>query len=120
MDEERSESDRARLPGTAGLAGSEWPSKVAGTVEDVVGAVHDRLIRPLTIVARAIVFGLIIASMLLVLIAVMSIAAIRLLDAYSYPFGHRVWAAYALIGAVLVVGGAFAWTKRAPANAEEA
>ena len=37
-----------------------------------------------------------------------------------YPFGHRVWAAYALIGALLVVGGAFAWTKRTPANAKEA
>jgi hypothetical protein len=118
MEEERSQAGRANLPGTAGIAGSEWPSKVAGTVEDVVAAVHDRVIRPLMIAARAAVFGTVVASMVLVLLALLSIAVIRLLDVYA--FGHRVWAADALIGAVLVVGGAFAWAKRKPATAEEA
>jgi hypothetical protein len=118
MDEERSEGDRAKLPGTAGIAGSEWPSKVAGTVEDVVAAVHDRVIRPLMIAARAVVYGTVAAAMILVFLALASIALIRILDVYV--FGHRVWAADAAIGAVLVLGGAFAWSKRKPATAKEA
>jgi hypothetical protein len=100
---------RPELPGI-GLAGSEWPAKVADGVENVVEAVQDRLIRPLLITARAIVFGLVAAAMGLLLLALIGIAAIRVLDVYA--FGHRVWPAYALIGAILVVGGGFAWTKR--------
>jgi hypothetical protein len=118
MDEEPSEGDRARLPGTAGIAGSEWPSKVAGTVEDVVAAVHDRVIRPLMIAARAVVYGTVVASMVMVLVALASIALIRILDVYA--FRHRVWAADAVIGALLVLGGSFAWSKRKPATAKEA
>jgi hypothetical protein len=116
--ESEAKTDAAsRLPGSSGIAGTEWPSKVAGTVEDVVGAVHDRVIRPLLLATRAIVFGMVAASMVLVLLALLAIAAIRLLDVYA--FGHRVWAADALIGAALVLIGAAAWTKRAPRNAEE-
>jgi hypothetical protein len=101
----------------AGLAGSQWPSKVAQGVDDVVVAVHDRVIRPLLLVSRALVFGIVVASMAFVLIALVAIAAIRVLDVYA--FGHRVWASDALIGAVLVVGGAAAWWKRKPSRAEE-
>ena len=57
------------------------------------------------------VFGIIIAVMALVLSVVLAIAVVRLLDVYA--FGGRVWASDALLGALLVVGGAFAWTKRA-------
>jgi hypothetical protein len=60
--------------------------------------------------ARAIVFGLVAAAMALLLLVLLVIAAIRVLDVYV--FGHRVWPAYALIGVILVLGGAFAWTKR--------
>jgi hypothetical protein len=100
-----------------GLAGSQWPAKVADGVEDAVAVVSDRVIRPLFLVGRAIVFGLIAAAMALVLCVLFGIAAIRLLDVYA--FGHRVWPADALIGAILVAAGAFAWTKRTPSNAEE-
>lgn len=101
-----------------GLAGSEWPAKVAQGVEDVVGVVHDRVVRPLLIAGRAIVFGLVAAAMALVLCALLAIVAIRVLDVYA--FGHRVWPADALIGAVLVAGGAFAWSKRSSSQAGEA
>jgi hypothetical protein len=116
-DSSASGSAATNLPGSAGLAGSQWPAKVAGTVEDVVAAVHDRVIRPLLLAARAIVFGLVAATMVVVLIVLFSIAAIRLLDVYA--FNHRVWPAYAVIGGVLVLGGAAAWSRRKPAGAKE-
>jgi hypothetical protein len=102
----------------AGLAGSEWPSKVAQTVEDVVGAVQDRAIRPILLAARAVVFGILVASMGLVFCVLLAIAAIRVLDVYA--FGHRVWPAEALVGALLVVGGFAAWSRRTAAQPKDA
>jgi hypothetical protein len=103
---------------TPALSQAEWPAKVADTIEDVVEAVQDRVIRPLVLVSRGIVFGIIIAVMALVLSVVVAIAVVRLLDVYA--FGGRVWASDALLGAILVVGGAFAWTKRGVRDAGDA
>jgi len=88
---------------------AEWPARVADTIEDVVEAVHDRGVRPLILVARGLVFGIIVGVMALVVGVVLVIAVIRLLDVYA--FGGRVWASDALIGGLLVIGGAYAWSK---------
>jgi hypothetical protein len=121
MDETK--ADGKSRPGPAvtpgeGLAGSEWPAKVAQGVEDTVAVVHDRLVRPLLIAARGLVFGLVAAAMGLVLCALLVIAAVRILDVYA--FRHRVWPAYAVVGAVLVAAGAFAWSKRTASGTEDA
>jgi hypothetical protein len=106
-----------QLPGSADTSQPEWPAKVADTIEDVVEAVHDRVVRPLTLVARGLVFGIIIAVMAIVLSILAAIAVIRLLDVYA--FGGRVWASDALLGTLLVLAGAFAWSKRGARGAEE-
>jgi hypothetical protein len=107
----------ATTPGE-GLAGSQWPAKVAQGVEDTVAIVHDRIVRPILIGARAVVFGLVAAAMALVVLLLLAIAAVRVLDVYA--FGHRVWPADLLVGAIFVAIGAFAWSKRTASNAEEA
>jgi hypothetical protein len=104
-------------PSAGGLSQAEWPATVADTIEDVVEAVHDRVVRPLILVGRGVVFGVIIAVMALVLSVVLAIAVVRLLDVYA--FGGRVWASDAVLGAILVIGGAFAWTKRVARGAGE-
>jgi hypothetical protein len=100
-----------------GAPQADWPAKVADTIEDVVDTVGDRVIRPLILAARGLVFGVIIVTMALVLAVVVAIAVVRLLDVYA--FGGRVWASDALLGALLVIGGAFAWSKRTARGAEE-
>ncbi|HVA04318.1 MAG TPA: hypothetical protein VMU64_11320 [Acidimicrobiales bacterium] len=99
------------------MSQAEWPAKVADTIEDVLEGVQDRVVRPLILAARGLVFGIIIATMALVLSVVMAIALVRLLDVYA--FGGRVWASDALLGAILVLGGGYAWTKRGTRGAEE-
>ena len=94
----------------AGAASAEWPSKVADTVDDVVAGVHDKVIRPLMLVARGLVFGLIIAVMALALSVLGAITLVRVLDVYA--FGHRVWASDALVGGLLTLIGAVAWSRR--------
>lgn len=108
----------ASAPAGPALSQAEWPAKVADTIEDVVEAVQDRVVRPLILAARGIVFGIIIAVMALLLSVVVAIALVRLLDVYV--FGGRVWASDALLGAILVLGGGFAWTKRSARGAEDA
>jgi hypothetical protein len=103
------------IPG-AGLANSEWPATVAKGVDDVVSAIQDKAIRPILLAVRYVVYGVLILTMALLLMLFASIALIRVLD--NYAFGHRVWASYALVGAILAGGGLFAWSKRSPRGSE--
>lgn len=101
-------------PGDLRPVGGDFASRAADTVESVVDVVHDRVIRPLLLVARAIVYGIVVLAMVTVVGVVLAIALVRLLDVYA--FGGRVWASDALIGLVLCAAGALAWRKRRPAE----
>jgi hypothetical protein len=94
----------------SGEAGEQWQMRVVDTIDDVVTTVQERVIRPLLLVARAIVFGIIVATMALVVSILFSIAVVRLLDVYA--FRGRVWASDAVVGGLLTAGGLVAWTKR--------
>lgn len=94
---------------TADLGG-DWPAKAADLVESVVDGVHDKVVRPLMLVARGLVFGILIGAMVLVLSALVAVAVVRVLDVYA--FGHRVWASEALVGGIFTVVGLLAWSLR--------
>ncbi len=96
-------------PGS-GDAGAQWQARAVDTIDGAVTAVHERVIRPLLLVSRAIVFGIIVATMALVVSILLSVAVVRLLDVYA--FRGRVWAADAAVGGLLAVFGAWLWTKR--------
>ena len=106
------------VPAPAGpLASTDWPARLADTVEDVVAAVHDRVVRPLLIAARAVVFGILVGAMVVVLAALFSVALVRLLD--DYAFGRRVWASDLVVGGALTLAGLLAWSRRRAGDAEE-
>ena len=88
----------------------DWQARAADTIEATVAAIHDRVIRPLVIFARIVVFGILVATMTLALCVLLSVALVRLLDLYAFP--GRVWASEALIGAVLAAAGLVAWSFR--------
>lgn len=116
MDETQSAERSGQSPVTSG-SGSDWEARVADTIESTVAAVHDRVIRPLVLAARGIVFGIIVGSMALVLCVLLTVALVRLIDAYA--FGHRAWAAEALVGAVMAALGIVAWSLRRPRHGTE-
>src|SRR5579862_704782 len=95
---------------TSAIAGPDWPARAADTVEDVVSAVYDKIIRPLALVARGIVFGILVATMAVVLAVLAAIALVRVLDIYA--FGHRAWAAEAVVGGFITALGLVAWSFR--------
>ena len=54
------------------------------------------------LVARGVVFGIMVGTMTLVVSIPLFIAVVRLLDVYAFP--GRVWAADALVGGLLAPG----------------
>jgi hypothetical protein len=64
----------------------------------------------LTLVARALVFGIIVLVAATVTVVFVSISLVRLLTVYA--FDGRVWASELLIGAVFVAIGLVAWNLR--------
>lgn len=67
--------------------------------------------RPLTLIARALVFGLLGLVLVITALVLLTAGALRALDVY---LPEDVWAAHLLLGSVLTLAGLFAWTKRKP------
>jgi hypothetical protein len=119
-------ADGARRAGTAGddgapgpptgtgwrsaTIGGQWPGQVADTIEGVVGAFRVQVIRPLMLVARGLVFGVIVGAMALVVAVLLVIGLVRIMTVYL--FGGRVWASYLLLGIIFVTGGYVVWSRR--------
>jgi hypothetical protein len=88
----------------------DWPARGADLVETLVSLLRDKTVRPLTLVARAVVFGVIVFAAAVTTVTLGSIALVRLLTVYA--FSGRVWASDFLIGAVFVAIGIIAWSLR--------
>jgi hypothetical protein len=106
----------AARPGPAISLGGDWPEQVAGRLEGAVGTLRDKTTVPVTKVARAVVFGLVIAVGAALVFLFLVVAFVRLLDVYLpfHPYGRRVWVVDAGIGAIFLLAGSFCWSKRSP------
>ncbi len=90
-------------------------TRALDTIDTVVATVNDRAVRPAMVAARGVVFGIIIAVVGLVVLILLGVGAVRLLSAYTYPFDHKVWITYLLLGSLLCGGGAFLYSRRGEA-----
>jgi hypothetical protein len=91
---------------------AELPVRATDWVESLVTLLRDRTVRPLTLVARAIVFGIIVLAASVVSLTLVAVAIIRLFTVYA--FGGRVWLSDLVVGALFVAAGAAAylWGRR--------
>ena len=88
---------------------SDWATQVVDTLEGVVGAIKSKTTEPALNIVRTIVYALMGVGLGFAALLLMTIGAVRLLDAYL-PQG--VWLAYLLIGGIFLVFGLLAWSKR--------
>ncbi len=95
------ERPASRLPGS-GMLG-DLPTRGADLVDTLVELLRDKTVRPLTLVTRAVVFGIIIFAASVVTVVLVSIALIRLLTVYA--FDGRVWLSDLVVGVIFVILG---------------
>lgn len=96
---------------------AEWPTKVAGAVEGIADLVRTKAVRPLQGLARAVVFGVIVAVMGVVLAILVAVGTVRVLNVYL--FGGQEWASYAVVGGIFLLAGVFLSSRRRARSAEE-
>jgi len=94
---------------------SDWPAQAADAIERTVQTVRDKTTGPAISAARWAVAGLFVLIAGTMALILLVIVLVRLLDAYlpSSVFGEEhVWAAHALVGAPLFVGGLVLLARR--------
>lgn len=96
---------------------AEWPTKVAGAVESVAAVVRSKAVRPLQSVARAVVFGVVVAVMGIVLAILVAVGTVRVLNVYL--FGGQEWASYAVVGGIFLLAGVLVSSRKRARTAGE-
>jgi len=107
------ETPASRLPGSGVL--SDLPTRGADLVDTLVVLLRDKAVNPLTLATRAVVFGIIIFAASVVSVTLLSITLIRLLTVYA--FDGRVWLSDLVVGALFVIVGLVAWSRRSAPTA---
>lgn len=102
------------MPGNP-LTDPNWAADLADTVERIVTKVRDRATKPVVLLTRGLVYGLLAAFLGIMAIVLLLIVATRgiqaLLDlAVSWP--RAVYLSYLLLGGILGVGGALMFKSR--------
>ena len=96
--------------------GGDWTVQAADTIESVVGSIRDKTAKPLTTVARGLVFGLIAgilggsALVLLVIALVRGLVELLPFDDHA----RSVWVAEVGLGGLFLLVGLFVFAKRKP------
>jgi hypothetical protein len=103
----------SRLPGANALG--DLPVRGADWIDTIVELLRDKTVRPATLVTRAVVFGIIVFAAAVVTVVLLSITLIRLLTVYA--FDGRVWLSDLVVGALFVVIGFVAWSRRSNPDA---
>ena len=103
----------APVGSSAGTTSADWTVQIADTIESVVGSVRDKTAVPLETVARALVYGILIAVIGTTALVLFTIILVRLL---SYLL--QVWAVYGILGILFTGLGLFLWRKRRPASGD--
>ena len=86
----------------------DWTEQVTDLIVDVVDRVHDKTTGPILGVARAVVYGTVALFAGVVVIVLGMILFTHLLGLLP----GEIWIAYMVLGALLVLGGLFMWTRR--------
>ena len=88
---------------------ADWTTQAADAIEAAVTAVRQRAVDPAERASRALVYGLVVAFFLATALVLLAVGAFRGLVLLT----GDVWLAYLIVGGMLVLVGAFCWSRRA-------
>lgn len=87
--------------------------RITGKVIGTVDRLNSISAKPLTLVARGLVYGILGGVLALTVLVLLTIGALRALDVY---LPGEVWSAHLALGSLFTLAGLFLWTKRRPSN----
>ena len=97
------------------LTDPNWASDLTDTIVSTVDKVRDRTTKPIVMIARGLVFGLLALFLGTIIIAMLLIGGSRAsISIFEAPFDHdtAVWISYYVIGGLLVGTGSVFMIKR--------
>jgi hypothetical protein len=93
-------------------APDDWAARATKLVEQGVEFVQYRSLRPVTMVVKGVVIGVLVGIVALFLLIAGSIGVIRLLT--EDAFGGRVWVSDFVVGGIFAAAGAFLLVRSKP------
>lgn len=87
--------------------------RITGKVIGTVDRLNSVSAKPLTLIARGLVYGILGGTLALTVLVLLTIGALRALDVY---LPGEVWSAHLVLGLLFTVAGLFLWSKRKPAG----
>lgn len=86
---------------------AEWTKTVLDTIDTVVETSTEKIVRPTHRAAKFSVYGLVIATLVLLVLFFLVIAAFK-----ATVIGVSVWGAYLIWGGIFFALGALLWVKK--------
>jgi hypothetical protein len=92
----------------------DWTVEVTDRIESTVEMVRSKTVEPATKAVDMLVFGVVAGVLGLVAFVSLVLVILRLLYVYLPidPVSRRIWVADAIMGAIFLGSGMFAWRKR--------
>jgi len=109
------------MPGNP-LSDPNWAPRLADTIERVVGRIRDKTTKPLLLVYRGLVFGLVAvfgAGFAVVLAIIVGVRGLQALIEIGTSHADAVWIGYLASGAIFSITGLIIMNKRFPRAADE-
>ena len=97
------------------LTDPNWATEFTQTIVESIDKVRNRTTKPIVMIARGLVFGLLIAFLGVMALVLLLVGLSRgLINLLEWPFDHdsAVWMSHLILGSLLVLGGAILMIKR--------
>ncbi len=97
------------------LTDPNWATEFTQTIVESIDKVRNRTTKPIVMIARGLVFGLLIAFLGVMALVLLLVGLSRgLINLLEWPFDHdsAVWISHLILGSLLVLGGAILMIKR--------
>ncbi|MEI8391493.1 MAG: hypothetical protein WCG40_03245 [Actinomycetes bacterium] len=97
------------------LTDPNWATEFTQTIVESIDKVRNRTTKPIVMIARGLVFGLLIAFLGVMALVLLLVGLSRgLINLLEWPFDHdtAVWMSHLIVGSLLVLLGAILMIKR--------
>ncbi len=92
----------------------DWAAQLTQKIEEIVGLVRDRTVRPVESAVRYVIVGIAAFVIVIVALVLFAIVVIRVLD-NEVPFlQDRVWATYLIVAGIFWIAGLLLSRMRHP------